>query len=217
MTMRLVLLTQLLFTICLPVCPSNAQLPMHKVGQLTTDELFLDTDETYRSVQLRAPFVYALERNGDLHVFRLPRNPIPEFAAGIFEHFGAPLPHWLEVLRTTEPATLERVVEIENAGDGDDLELLGKQLFLTSRGRLSVYSVEDPTKPKRISIVGESEGDSQSIVRSGDSLFVLGKGHISSFEYSDKKLRHIGALENEGRNWNGHFDGRFLYLSLIHI
>ena len=212
MTMRLVLLTQLLFTICMPICLSNAQLPLHKVGQLA-DELFLGTDETYRSVQLRAPFVYALERNGDLHVFRLPRNPIPEFAAGLFEHFGAPLPHWLQVLRTTEPATLERIVEIESAGNGDDLELLGKQLFLTSRGGLSVYSVEDPAKPKHISIVGELDTDFQSIVRTGDSVFVLGKGHISSFEYSDMKLHYICTLENECRNWNGHFDGRFLYVS----
>ena len=62
-----------------------------------------------------------------------------------------------------------------------------------------------------VAIIGCHKAEPRSVSDAGVtvSIGLSDKRHA----VNDKKLRHIGALENEGRNWNGHFDGRFLYVS----
>ena len=192
---------------------AHPQLPLKIVGQLSGDGFFAG-GETYRAVQVKIPWVYALDRDGGLHVYRLPRNTLLNFAAGVLAEFRIRTPFWLDPQFTDEPTVLEEIKTLKGAGDGNDLEIVGDHLLLTCRGRLAVYSIAQGPAPQHQSTEGSPEADdSKSIVRKGDNVFLLGGETISSFEFSDGKLNYRQTRKTELSNWNGCLFGKYLYVS----
>ena len=173
-------------------------------------------DVTFRSVALKMPWVYALDRDGNLHIFEVPRERLKGFSEGLQQAiyailFGAQEP----AAQLDSPKRLRFAQTITNAGDGNDLEIVGSVLTLTRMGNLEVYSIEHPSAPTYLGRFGpKTKLKSQSIVPAGKLAFVVGKGCILTYDMvNPTKPRHIATLNNDFGNWNGCSEGKFLYIT----
>ncbi len=185
-----------------------------KIAEL---EGVLPNDATFRAVALKTPWLYALDRDGDLKIYKVPRDDMVDFAAGFCRTFA-------DLLRLPTDGALGHPVQqlqlqksINKAGDGNDLEILGDVLALTSRGKLAVFDLAEPSDPQLLGEFGPgSATNSQSIVRAGKIAFLLGSGTIASFDISQSHSpKHLATLQNDCGNWNGCYHGRFLYVSEV--
>lgn len=185
-------------------------LPIDVVSRLTE----LNRANTYRSVALRMPWVYAVDRDGGLHVFKVPMKAIDDFTDGFARFFSNLVSVPADLFLMKDIPSLEIVHSIKNAGDGNDVQIIDNVLMLTSKGKLSTYSLDDPGKPKLLEKIGSTLAtNSQSIVRAGQLVFVLGDGQISSFDFSEPNSpKHLATFDNGRGNWNGCSDGHFLYV-----
>lgn len=97
------------------------------------------------------------------------------------------------------------------------MEIFGDVLALTSQGKLAVFDVAEAANPTLLGEFGpDSATNSQTIVRAGENAFVLGSGTIGSFDISQPHTpKHLATLNNTSGNWNGCYDGRFLYVSEV--
>jgi hypothetical protein len=126
----------------------------------------------FRAVALNLPWVYALERSGSLHIFRLPAGE---------KDAHAPVVHVLK-----------------NAGDGHDLKVIGEVLVCTRYGQLAAYSLKDPARPHLLRRAGPNSAvlhDSQSIVCHRDLAFVLGRDGILSYDLADRTRPRLLAAQ----------------------
>ena len=193
----------------------SAQAPPRITKVAHLDDGIFGADETYRSVQLRIPWVYVLDRDGGLHTFKMRGNRLHEFASGLMGSLPIKLHAWANAGNDSSPSPLQFVNSIATIGDGNDLELIENALVLTSNGKLAVYSIDEPSDPKHIMNIGpNAKADSQSIVRAGSQVFALGKQTISAFNFSiPLKPEYTSTSNNARGNWNGCSDGKFLYVS----
>lgn len=151
-------------------------------------------NHAFRSVALRFPWTYALDRKGTLYVFRIPD------------------PQQVGTVRVPEvqPATT-----IDNVGDGNDLCILKDALLFTQHGALRVYSLEDPGTPKFVGRFGPA-GDvyhSQTIVLDGQRAFLVGGNAIVKYALSDPlKPEHRTTHQGEINAWTGCVSEEYLYV-----
>ncbi len=186
--------------------------PISKIAYLGEDD---SAKATFRSVELKPPWLYALGRDGNLHIFKIPQDRIADFASGLGGVLLSFVRTDLNLLPARSDRPLKFINSIEGAGDGYDLEIIGNVLALTSKGKLAVFALDEPSAPTKIGEFGhESLAGSMSIVGAGKHAFVLGRGNIESFDFTDPSTpKHVATLKNEGWNGNGCYDGRFLYVS----
>ncbi len=151
-----------------------------------------DFKQSIRAVALRRPYAYVLDRSGGLWVFKLPDK------AGE---------------KPTE--ALEEVGRIAGAGDGNALTVIGDALLCSHDGSLAVFSLKDPARPERRGKFGsEAPARSQSIVRLGGRVVLVGPGALSVFDVSNPaEPRHLGTTRAARYQWNGCAVGDRLYVA----
>jgi hypothetical protein len=142
-----------------------------------------DSDRHPRAVALRLPYVYALDRVGDLWVFKLP--------AKVEERPGQ---------------ELQEVGYVLAAGDGNALAVVGDTLLCSRYGRLEAYALDDPVRPRPLG-PSESAGPyfTCALVRSQDRLIRIGMAGLSVFDVSQSaRPRHLGTTRVPSENsWGG--------------
>lgn len=192
------------------VTHSQELLPIEVVCRHTE----MNRANTYRSVSLRMPWLYAIDRDGGLHVLRVPMTGINDFTVGFVGFFSDLVGVSADLLVKKDVPSLQIVHLIKNAGDGNDVQIFDNVLLLTSKGKLSTYNLDDPSKPKLLGNFGSPlAANSQSIVHVGKLVFVLGDGQISSCDFSEPNSpKHLATLDNGRGNWNGCSEGNFLYV-----
>ena len=192
------------------VIHSEELLPIEVVSHHTE----LNGAKTYRSVAMRLPWLYAVDRDGGLQVFRVPMTGVGDFTGGFVRFFSDLAGSSADRLLRKDIPPLEIVYSIKNAGDGNDAQIFDNVLSLTSKGKLSAYNLDDPSKPKLLGNFGSPLAtDSQSIVRAGKHVVILGDGQISSYDFSDPNSpKHLATLDNGRGNWNGCSQGNLLYV-----
>jgi hypothetical protein len=148
---------------------------------------------SFRSVALKMPWCYVLDRDGRLHIFNVPTNRIGE-------HIN--------------PTHI-----LPDAGDGNDLKIFGDTLICTRNGSLQTFSLKSPGSPKATATVGPSKPyGSQSIARSGNVLFLIGTNSIASYDVSvPSRPVFLNVTQTNRRGWTGCAAGRFLYVGEIKI
>jgi hypothetical protein len=144
--------------------------------------------EAFRSVALRIPWVYVLDRTGTLCVFRIPS--------------GEPAKELL-------PTKL-----LFDVGDGNDLKIFGDVLICTRSGGIEAYSLQKPGEPQHIGGFGPlGRFDSPSIVRNGSIAFVVGRKAIQSYDLSvPREPKFLGTSPIKHPVWTGCAAGHFLYV-----
>lgn len=144
--------------------------------------------EAFRSVALRIPWAYVLDRTGTLCVFRLPEG-------------GA--------AKDLQPTKI-----LEDAADGDDLTIFGDVLICTRSGAVEAYSLQTPGDPRPLGTFGPKlRFGSQSIVRHGQIAFLLCGMIIQSYDLTvPAKPRFLGRIEAQHAGWVGTAAGSFLYV-----
>lgn len=170
---------------------------------------------TFRAAEIKAPVVYALSRDGDLHLFAFPHSIYRDLWSGMFSGtpsiFGKASPS-APIEADSQLRALQR---LENVGDGSDLAILGDTLLLTKNGGLEVFSLADAYHPQHIASVSPPMPfSSRSIICAEDVLFVLGERAISSYDVSEPASpRSLSYFESDGVAVNGCFDGTLLYVA----
>jgi len=143
----------------------------------------------FRSVAVRMPLVYALDRDGGVYVYRVGTED--------------------------RETNLRPVKTIGDAGDGDDLRVFGDALVCTDHGGLQVYSLDAPEEPKYIGRVGPNGTSdyASSIVPYGSYAFVLGKNVICSYDMAQPTEPILLATTKTDRyGWTGCAVENFLYV-----
>lgn len=157
--------------------------------ELPLEERLGAEGRAFCAVALRPPFAYVLDRRGRLSVFQVPAD-----AAG---------------------SALRAARVIDDAGDGNDLEVVGDVLFCTRAGGLEAHGLGDPAAPApagRVGPAGEPR-DGRCIVQDGRRLFVVGKGTLTSYDVSSPHSpRLVSTLDAGGNGWVGCLAGNFLYV-----
>ena len=150
---------------------------------------------TFRSVAIKPPWAYVLDRDGSLFVFPIPGKAQP-----------------------VEPSP---ITIVKDAGDGNDLKVVGQVLLCTRDGGIEAYSLKTPEKPKRMGLFGP-EGEhayrSQSLAIEGKRAFLLGRDAILAYDLSDPERPKCVSVLRTGRfGWTGCVAGRYLYVGEIHV
>ncbi|HEX4073437.1 MAG TPA: hypothetical protein VHX68_19810 [Planctomycetaceae bacterium] len=164
--------------------------------------------EAFRSVALRLPWVYVLDRTGTLCVFRVdPKAAAPQDQTSPTE--------------TVPPGQLPSARPknvIEGVGDGDDLKIFGDVLICTNSRGIEAYSLQDPSKPRRVGRTSSKKREiwGQSIVRHGNLAFVVGNRAIDSYDLTvPNKPKSLGTLETKRYSPVGCAAGNFLYVGAV--
>jgi hypothetical protein len=149
-------------------------------------------DATFRSVAIRAPWVYVLDRSGKLF--------------------------WFDASNTPDPGEIETRAFRPNAGDGHDLKLVGDVLLCTRKGALEAYSIKESATPKRLGRFGEAARDpyaSVSLVVERSLAFVIGKNVIGVYDVSvPGRPKFLARLQSGRFGVNAVASGMFLYVGV---
>ncbi len=175
----------------------------------------------FRSAVLHIPWVYVLDREGGLHLFRLPDRfwvePILRFAHAASPY--VPIPN--EFLRWLVTENYDRVELTrceEKVGDGNDLAIVGDVLFCTHHGDLEVFSLKVPRKPERLGRFGPGDrwNQSQTIIAHAGHLFLIGAGGLLVYDVSEpSKPRYLGITRMRGGSSTGCAIGKYLYVHVV--
>ena len=108
---------------------------------------------------------------------------------------------------------------INDAGDGNDLKVLGDVLLCTWNGGLVVYSVKRPGEPKLLGRVDAGKRyHSQTIVLRDKLGYLLGNNALLSYDISEPaKPKFVSAMETHRYGWSGCSAGNFLYVGEIKL
>jgi len=158
------------------------------------DEARFKNDRAFRSVGLEMPWVYVLERSGNLYVFRVPENS-----------------------RNLDIQS-ERI--IEKVGDGNDLKVFGDYLVFSRNGGISVYSLKEPNNPEHVVDCSPERKDLSrfGIVRDAQRAFLVGKDSITCYDLADPaKPKLVGAQVVKCWGWTGCIVSKYLYVSEIRV
>ncbi len=143
-----------------------------------------------RAAALRWPYVYVMDREGTLYVFRVPA-----------EH----------TRKAVHP-----VRTIKDAGDGLDVKVFGDRLLCTGRRGLEVYSLKDPEAPCHLGRFGPELGRAVTIVRAEPLAFVLSDRGVCAFDLrGDGAPRFLDRTPCAGWPWTGCVAGPYLYVGLV--
>jgi hypothetical protein len=149
--------------------------------------------EAFRSVALRLPWVYVLDRTGTVCVFRLPKNG---------------------PAKDLQPTKI-----LENLGDGDDLKVFGDVLVCTRLGALEAYRLKNPTEPVHIGTFGAKTWlhfEDQRIVRNGPFAFLLCGTTIQSYDLTvPAQPKLLAKFQAKQSGWVGAADGNYLYVGQV--
>lgn len=151
-------------------------------------------NHAFRSVALRFPWTYVLDRKGTLYIFRIPK------------------PQQVGMGRVPE---LQPTKTIDKVGDGNDLCALESVLLFTQHGALRVYSLEDPGTPQYVGQFGPARNvyHSQTIVLDGKRAFLVGRNAIVTYALSDPlKPDHLTTYRGKVNAWTGCVSGEYLYV-----
>jgi hypothetical protein len=150
-------------------------------------------DVTFRSVAMRIPWVYVLNRTGSLYIFQVSKN----------DHE--------KLLNPTKV--------MDDLGDGNDLKIVDDVLICTCKGALQVYSLKNPGEPRALGRFGpEKEYASETIVCHSKLAFVICKSSILSYDVSTpSKPKFLGANQANGYGWTGFVSERYLYVGEIRL
>jgi hypothetical protein len=168
-----------------PELPQSFQVAakLLRPGKYTVGKL-----EAFRSVALRMPWAYVLDRTGTLCIFRLPNE---------------------EVGKEFQPTRV-----MEDAGDGNDLKVFGDVLICTRCGSIEAYGLKKPDEPRHLGRFGAKEHFlSQSVIRDGKTAFLVGGRAIQTFDLTvAEKPRFLGTFATKRNGWVGCAAGPFLYV-----
>ena len=168
---------------------------MEVIANLIAAKHRLRSGATFRSVAIKPPWAYVLDRDGSLFVF-----PIPGKAQSVEQ----------------SPTTI-----VKNAGDGNDLKVVGQVLLCTRDGAIEAYSLKIPGKPARLGLFGPDGKHayrSQSLAIEGKRAFLLGRDAILAYDLSDpKRPKYVSVLRTGRFGWTGCVSGRYLYVGEIHV
>lgn len=159
---------------------------------LPMEERIRPPSRTFRSVALRMPFVYVLDREGALFVFKVPNKG------------------------KTDGLKAEKV--LEDVGDGNDLAVLDDVLLCPRWGHLEVYSLEDPQTPKHLGKFGPDGRyyHTQDLIVHGDHAFLVGREGVVSYDVSDPASpQFLGVARSDRYGWTACITGDYLYVGSI--
>lgn len=176
---------------------------------------------TFRSVALRMPWAYVLDRDGGLSIFRIlddaeraeqlvARQLIKEWLAKLFD-----VPRQTNGSRRAKDDALVFRPEfvMDNVGDGKDLKMFQDVLICTRKGCLEVYSLAKPDQPQHLGRFGPENVQlkSRSIVRHDHLVFVIGVDHILCYDLSvPQEPKLVSEQKNERHSCTGCVVGGFL-------
>jgi hypothetical protein len=146
------------------------------------------TNRPLHAAALRMPFVYAIDRAGDLYVFKAPQEV------------------------TIKDVLPVRV--IRNAGDGIALKLVRDCLLCSRSGSLEVYSLTSPESPRYVGRFGPAMGptSSMTIVAAERNAFLIGEDGILAYDLANlSSPRYLGITRVEG-SWTACLSGKYLYV-----
>ena len=148
----------------------------------------------FSAVALRMPWAYALDRDGDLYVFRVPLVPPPKTRPVPSERDNG----LIAITGELKGALVEPETTIPGAGDGGHLIVAGDTLLCTRYRRLEVFSLENPARPARVGIAGNSSWlahASTATVRDETRLFVLSSKRIDLYDIATPRTpNHLGSF-----------------------
>jgi tetratricopeptide (TPR) repeat protein len=156
-----------------------------------------DLTRALRAAALHPPYVYVLDRIGDLWTFQLP--------ARADEQPGQ---------------ELQEVGHFPAAGDGNALVVIGDTLLCSRFGSLEAFSLQDPAQPRYLGQFGPLRGQqTRALVRDHDRLIQIALGSLSVFDVSQPATpRHLGTTWTPGHGCNnGCVVGDRLYVGESHF
>ena len=152
-------------------------------------------NHAFRSAVIKFPWVYVLDREGSLYVFRIPEGALP-----------------LE----TEATTV-----VKDVGDGNDLKVIDQTLLCTRNGSLDAYSLKVPENPKHLGQVGPADKKaypSQTLVCDGKRAFLVGRDAILAYDLSaPAQPKNLSVLKTDRYGWTGCAADRYLYVAEINV
>jgi hypothetical protein len=169
----------------------------------------------FRAAEIKPPYVYGLQRDGDLYVFKIPDDTLNAFWSGAFSLPNSMLGFEDDHSLIESASQLEFIGTLKHAGDGRDLIIVGDSLLLSNQGGLEVYSIADPSLPEiAVSIKAPKSFSTNALVLSNTELFVLGDRTICSYDIEDPLSPKGPVVSNNKRsNFSGCSDGRNLIVA----
>ena len=142
-----------------------------------------------RGAALHLPYVYVLQRSGNLLIVKITRGP--------------------DGLQTAAA-----VGEMRAVGDGADLIAMGNTLLCSQSGAIAVYSLADPSHPKHVqTIQSDCRMLTTSLVRSNAHVFLLFPGRFSVFDVAQPSApRFLTTLPFQPFLYSGCVVGGQLYV-----
>lgn len=152
----------------------------------------------FRSVALRWPWLYAMDRQGNLYVYSLDTLNV---AAKAKENQPADGPNEVD----EEDFGFEKKPDVPakfypGAGDGQSIALLGDVLLLTKRSQLEVFSIKDGATLEHSGPFGPAEkrkGYSLHLLIDNATAYLISKHAVSAFD--------ISKPQNPQFKWNADF------------
>jgi hypothetical protein len=162
--------------------------------------------EAFRSVALRVPWVYALDRTGTLCIFRTDAKPaaLPDPARDAISPLGLP--------------AIPPTARVENVGDGGDLKIFGNVLVCSDSGGIKTYNLDVPNKPRLIGRFGPTQKRScaLSIVRQGKIAYLVGDRILQTYDLTrPERPTHVGSFDLKRFAIGGSAAGHCLYLAVF--
>ncbi len=152
-------------------------------------------NHAFRSAAIGPPWVYVLDREGSLYVFRIPEG--------------------------AQPLKREATTVVKDVGDGNDLKVIDQTLLCTRNGSLEAYSLKTPENPKhlgRFGPVDKKAYHSQTLVHDGKRAFLVGRDAILAYDLSaPAQPKNLSILRTGRYGWTGCVSGQYLYVAEINV